>query len=170
MTKTVFVATASGRFIAGDHDFFCTIGRAGVIAAAEKREGDGASPIGSWRMKRVFYRADRLDRPATGLPVTPLHPNDGWCDAPDHPLYNRPVTLPFPASHEQLWRDDHAYDVIVELAHNDAPVVPGLGSAIFLHLAHDDERATAGCVALSAETMLTVLKQASEDSYLEIRR
>lgn len=169
MTETVFVATSSGRFIVGDQEFACTIGRGGVIAAADKREGDGASPIGIWRMKRVFYRADRLTRPVTGLPVTPLRPSDGWCDAEAHPLYNRPVTLPFPASHEKLWRDDHAYDVIVELAHNDDPVVPGLGSAIFLHLAHDDGRETAGCVALGLSDMLTVLEQSTATSFLEIR-
>ncbi len=168
MTETVFIATSSGTFYAGDLEFACTLGRGGVIAADEKREGDGASPIGLWRLKRVFYRADRLDRPATGLPVTPLTPNDGWCDEPNHALYNRPVTLPFAASHEKLWRDDHAYDVIVEIAHNDDPVVPDHGSAIFLHLAHDDGRETAGCVALGREDMLDVLKLATAGSALEI--
>ena len=170
MTENIFVATSSGHFHMADTNFTCTIGRGGVIAAADKREGDGASPIGTWRLKRVFYRADRIARPETGLPVTPLRPNDGWCDDAAHALYNRPVTLPFAFSHEKLWREDHAYDVIVELSHNDDPVVPGLGSAIFLHLAHDDGRSTAGCVALSKDNMLTVVQLASSKSYLEIRR
>ncbi|MHA7901391.1 MAG: L,D-transpeptidase family protein [Henriciella sp.] len=168
MTEKAFTATSSGRFSGDGLDFACTIGRGGMVPAAQKREGDGASPIGVWRMKRVFYRADRLDRPETELPVVPLKPIDGWCDAADHPLYNRPVTLPFAASHEQLWREDHAYDLIVELAHNDAPVVAGLGSAIFFHLAHDDGRATAGCVAVSLENMLEVLGRATAQSTLEI--
>ena len=120
-------------------------------------------------MKRVFYRPDRLPRPETGLPVIPLTAHDGWCDAPDHPMYNRPVRLPFPASHEILWRDDHVYDLIVELAHNDDPVAPGLGSAVFFHLSHDDFRPTEGCVAIPRDYMLAVLKQATPESCLDIQ-
>ena len=162
------MAAADGSFRAGDLNSTCNIGRSGVIPAPEKREGDGASPLGKWHLKRVFYRADRIDRPETSLPTIPLKESDGWCDAEAHPLYNRAVTLPFSASHEKLWREDHAYDVIVELAHNDDPVIAGLGSAIFFHLAHDDGRPTEGCVAVSLEDMLVVLKSASKDSYLEI--
>ena len=168
MTDFWLMASANGAFQAGDLVSTCSIGRSGVVAAPEKREGDGASPLGKWRLKRVFYRADRIDRPETSLPVIPLKESDGWCDQADHPLYNRPVSLPFSASHEKLWREDHAYDVIIELAHNDDPVVAGLGSAIFFHLAHDDGRATEGCVAVSLEDMLRALKQASAETLLEI--
>lgn len=168
MTENVWIASADGKLRVGARSFSATLGRGGVMEATDKREGDGASPIGTWRLKRVFYRADRLDRPETELPVTPLKPSDGWCDAADHPLYNRPVTLPFPASHEKLWREDHAYDVIVELAHNDDPVVPGLGSAIFLHVKHDDGRPTAGCVALAMEDMLEVLRDATATNAVKI--
>ena len=168
MTDFSLMASSDGSFQAGDLKTTCAIGRGGVIAAPEKREGDGASPLGKWRLKRVFYRADRIDRPDTSLPTIPLKDSDGWCDAADHPLYNRPVTLPFLASHEKLWREDHAYDVIVELAHNDAPVIAGLGSAIFFHLAHDDGRPTEGCIAVSLEDMLRVLSRASSGTYLEI--
>lgn len=168
MTENLFTATTDGTFSGAGLEFPCTLGRGGMIAAADKREGDGASPLGTWRMKRVFYRPDRLARPATGLPVVPLRDVDGWCDAADHPLYNRPITLPFAASHEKLWREDHAYDVVVELAHNDDPVVPGLGSAIFLHVKHDDGRATAGCVALDLGDLLDVLEGASAQSFVKI--
>jgi L,D-peptidoglycan transpeptidase YkuD (ErfK/YbiS/YcfS/YnhG family) len=169
VTDFSLTASADGSFKAGDLVSICAIGRGGVIDASEKREGDGASPLGNWRVKRVFYRADRIARPETDLPVIPLKPSDGWCDAVDHPLYNRPITLPFAASHEKLWREDHAYDVIVELAHNDNPVVPGLGSAIFFHLQHEDGRPTEGCVAVSLEDMLEVLARASAETFLEIK-
>ena len=168
MTDFSLMASSDGSFQAGDLKTTCAIGRGGVIDASKKREGDGASPIGEWRLKRVFYRADRIARPETALPTIPLKQSDGWCDAADHPLYNRPVTLPFAASHEKLWREDHAYDVIVELAHNDDPVVPGLGSAIFFHLQHEDGRPTEGCVAVSLEDMLEVLARASAKTFLEI--
>ena len=120
-------------------------------------------------MRRVFYRPDRLDAPKTLLPLVPLTPEDGWCDAPDDPLYNRWVKLPYAASHENLWLEDHIYDVIVELGHNDDPPVPSLGSAIFLHLARPDWGPTAGCVAVTLEDMLEILRLSARGSEIEIR-
>ncbi|MEM8616628.1 MAG: L,D-transpeptidase family protein, partial [Pseudomonadota bacterium] len=90
MSDLMFTATSRGKFSGGGLTCRCALGRGGVVMAEQKREGDGASPLGIWPMRRVFYRPDRLARPATGLPAIPLRPNDGWCDAPDHPLYNRP--------------------------------------------------------------------------------
>ena len=120
---------------AGGRSWRCAIGVGGLRPEAEKREGDGATPIGCFALRRLVYRADRIARPETRLPVTTLLPEDGWCDAPGDPAYNRPVRLPYPARHERLWRDDEIYDVIVMLSHNDDPPVAGLGSAIFLHVA-----------------------------------
>ena len=135
----------------------CAVGRSGVVAAAEKREGDGASPAGAWPMRRLLYRADRLAQPETGLPVAAIAEDDGWCDDPQDGAYNQPVQLPYAASHERLWRDDEIYDLIVVLGHNDAPVRPGQGSAIFLHCARPGFTPTEGCVALAPETLLRLL-------------
>mgnify|MGYP001123080365 CR=1 FL=1 len=168
MTATLFTATARGKFSGAGLTYRCALGKGGIVGANLKREGDGATPLGVWGMKRVFYRPDRLKRPETGLPVVPLREIDGWCDAPNHPLYNRPVTLPFAASHEKLWREDHIYDLIVELAHNDAPAVPNLGSAIFFHLAHQDYRPTEGCIAVSLPDMLTALSLSGPGSAIEV--
>jgi len=143
------------RLSAGSRRFRCAIGRGGV--RDDKTEGDGATPAGRFALRRVIYRADRMARPDTRLPVTPLAENAGWCDDPDDPLYNQAVRLPFAGSHEVLWRDDSVYDVIVVLGHNDSPVVPGRGSAIFMHVAHPDYRPTDGCVALAREDLLEVL-------------
>jgi len=169
VTELIFTATARGEFSGVDISCQCALGRGGVIDAAQKREGDGASPLGTWRLKRVFYRPDRVARPETDLPIIPLAEHDGWCDAPDHPLYNRPVTLPFAASHEKLWRDDHVYDLIVEISHNDDPVIPHLGSAVFMHLSRDDFRPTEGCVAIPRDQMLAVLRLANPESFVEIQ-
>lgn len=168
MTSLLFTASARGKFSGNGVTCRCALGKGGVVQAAQKREGDGASPQGRWGMKRVFYRPDRVERPVTNLPVVPLSKTDGWCDAADHPLYNRPVSLPFAASHETLWRDDHVYDLIVELAHNDDPVRPGLGSAIFFHLAHEDYRPTEGCIAVAKHDMLAVLALADTSASLQI--
>lgn len=138
------------------------------MAADAKREGDGASPIGSWPVRRVWYRADRGPPPETGLPVIALQPDDGWCDAPGHAAYNRRVPLPFPVSHERLWREDGVYDLIVELGYNDDPPVAGRGSAIFMHIAREDYVPTEGCVALAQADLRAVLKQLTGNSRIEI--
>ncbi len=146
----------------------CAIGRSGMITASQKREGDGASPVGVWPLRRVYYRADRLPTPHTVLPVQAIAADDGWCDAPNDPRYNRPVRHPYGASAEQMWRDDAVYDVVVVLGHNDDPVVPGGGSAIFLHVAHVDYRPTEGCIALALPDLLQVLALAAPGDGLEI--
>lgn len=133
-------------------------GRSGVIASQGKREGDGATPLGVWPLRRVWWRADRLAKPPrTGLPLRVIASDDGWCDAPGDPAYNRPVRLPYPASAEEMWRQDGLYDVVVELGHNDDPPVPGLGSAIFLHVARSDFGPTQGCLALALPDLLDLL-------------
>ncbi len=145
----------------------CALGRGGVRAG--KREGDGATPVGRFPLRRVLWRADRLDRPpVTGLPARPIAPDDGWCDAPDDPAYNRPVTRPYPASHETLWREDGVYDIIVVMGHNDDPVVPGLGSAVFLHVARPGWTPTEGCVALARDDLLRLLEACGPDSALTV--
>jgi L,D-peptidoglycan transpeptidase YkuD (ErfK/YbiS/YcfS/YnhG family) len=138
-------------------DLVCAVGRGGI--RADKREGDGATPAGRFLFRRLLYRADRVGRPATGLPATPIAPRQGWCDDPADPLYNRPVELPHPARHEMLWRDDGLYDLVVTLGHNDDPVRPGLGSAVFLHVAAPGWTPTDGCVALGRDELLRLLAE-----------
>ena len=165
---TFMASAASGRFDLAGRWTRCAIGPAGVIAAAAKREGDGASPAGAWPMRRVFYRADRRAAPETGLGTVALSPDDGWCDAAGDPEYNRLVKLPYPASGEALWREDGVYDLIVELGYNDDPVVAGAGSAIFLHLARTDFSPTQGCVALAEADLEALLKLAGPSDLLTI--
>jgi L,D-peptidoglycan transpeptidase YkuD (ErfK/YbiS/YcfS/YnhG family) len=148
----------------------CALGRGGIIDATDKREGDGATPAGRWHFRRALYRADRMNPPATALPLAPITPEDGWCDDASHADYNRQVTLPFATSYEHLWRDDALYDLVVVLGHNDDPPKPGLGSAIFLHVAKPDYAATEGCVALSNEDLLAVVTGCAADTVIEIRR
>ena len=152
----------SGFAVWGTSRLRCAIGRGGI--SAQKHEGDGATPVGAFAMRQLLYRPDREARPRTALPGAPLDPADGWCDAPGDPAYNRPVLLPYPASAENLWREDHLYDLIVVLGYNDEPVVSGQGSAIFLHLASPEFAPTAGCVALEHEDLLTVIAAADRAS------
>lgn len=152
----------------GGHEVRCALGRSGVTPAGSKREGDGASPIGIWPIRQVLWRADRLARPETPLPLIEIIPEAGWCDDPADPFYNRPVILPYAASHEKLWREDEVYDVIVELGYNDDPAVPGKGSAIFLHVARAGYSPTEGCVACALPDLLALLSDAQPGDAVEI--
>lgn len=134
----------------------CLVGRSGPISAAEKREGDGATPLGRWKVLYGMYRADRVAKPAGGLVWKAITREDGWCDAPDDPLYNQFVPVGYHASHEVLWREDTAYDYIVVLDHNQ-PVKPAMGSAVFMHVWHPEKTHTAGCVALGVGDLQRVL-------------
>ncbi len=162
------IAHADGRFVFGTETLQCALGPGGVVPAQNKREGDGASPAGVFALKRVLYRSDRLDPPETALPVRAIQPDDGWCDAPEDPAYNRPVRLPYPASAEVMMREDGLYDIVVVLAHNDAPPVPGAGSAIFLHCAKPGYPQTRGCVALHRPDLERVLAACGLDCALKI--
>lgn len=146
----------------------CALGRSGALPATEKREGDGASPIGRWPIRRVMWRADKLEAPKTAFPLSPIRPADGWCDAATDARYNQPVTHPYPASAERLWRDDDVYDIIVVLGHNDDPVVAAMGSAIFMHVARADYKPTQGCVALALPDLLALLLVAQTGDVVEI--
>jgi L,D-peptidoglycan transpeptidase YkuD (ErfK/YbiS/YcfS/YnhG family) len=131
------------------------IGRAG--RTAEKQEGDGATPVGLLRLTRVLYRAGHVRPPVCAVPLEPIAPDDGWCDDPLDPLYNRPVKIPYFGSHEILWRQDSVYDIIGVLDWNLRPIVPHRGSAIFLHVATADYAPTAGCIALSLPDLTACL-------------
>lgn len=147
----------------------CALGPSGVTPAAEKREGDGATPAGVFPIRRVLYRPDRGAAPKTALPVSALEPDDGWCEVPEDPNYNKPIKLPYPASAESLWREDHLYDLVVVIGHNDDPVVRGLGSAIFFHLARPDYSPTQGCVAVSRPDMEKILAALTPGSRLIVK-
>lgn len=145
----------------------CALGRGGITA--DKREGDGATPAGRFVLREVFYRPDRL-RPPPGcrLPVAAIDPGLGWCDDPADVAYNRPVRLPFAASHEQLWREDGLYDLLAVVGYNDDPVIPGRGSAIFLHVARPDYAPTEGCVALALGDLTALLDRCQPGDVLAI--
>lgn len=148
--------------------FPCAVGRSGGVCAALKHEGDGATPIGQWPLVGLLLRADRLPAPRTALPWRWIRPDDGWSDDPADPAYNRPVQHPHRFSAERLWRDDHAYDIIVVLGHNLAPTVANAGSAIFWHVAQPDFRPTEGCIAMARAPFFALLPKLSPDMHLGI--
>ena len=128
---------------------------------ANKREGDGGTPRVTFRLRRLWWRADRAVRPRTLLPVRPIRAGDGWCEDPLDRLYNRPIRLKPDHSGDRLKRADHLYDLIVELDHNTRPRIAGRGSAVFVHIARPGFAPTAGCVALTAAALRRLVARAS---------
>ena len=132
-----------GRAVFRGRTYLCAIGRGGI--SADKTEGDGVSPTGEFDIVKILYR--------------PILPTDGWCDDPAHADYNRPVTLPHPAGAETLWRDDALYDLVAVTSHNSNPIVPGAGSAIFVHIAGGaDYPPTEGCIAFARADLEAILR------------
>ena len=143
----------------------CTLGRAGIRAAGDKREGDAATPAALLHVTACYYRPDRLAAP--GPWAVPLRLGDLWCDAPDHPLYNRPARAPLAASHEDMRRADPLYDIVLVTDWN-MPAWPGRGSAIFLHQWRRPGHPTAGCLAMARENIAWLAARAAPGTPLLI--
>jgi len=144
-----------GVLLAAPLELPVALGRGSI--KANKREGDGATPRGTFRLKRLWWRADRHPRPPTRLPVRPIKLADGWCEDPRDRRYNQPVKVPPQSNADRLRRKDALYDFIVEIDHNTRPRVAGRGSAVFLHVARPGFAPTAGCIALELGALRRLL-------------
>jgi L,D-peptidoglycan transpeptidase YkuD (ErfK/YbiS/YcfS/YnhG family) len=142
-------------------------GRGGV--RPDKREGDGATPAGEFPLIVAMYRPDRMPAPETGLPVKPLQRSHGWVDDPKDRNYNQLVTLPYPAHVEEMWRSDGLYDLLVVIGYNTERVQPGAGSAIFLHVARPNFSGTDGCIAITRDRLVEVIRLLGPGSLINIR-
>jgi L,D-peptidoglycan transpeptidase YkuD (ErfK/YbiS/YcfS/YnhG family) len=155
-----------GWLTAGGQAVPVALGRGSI--RANKREGDGGTPKGTFRPRQVWWRADRHPRPHTLLPVRAIGPEDAWCEDPSSRHYNQPVHLDHGSGGDRLSRDDHLYDFIVEIDHNNLPRIAGRGSAVFLHLARADFSPTAGCVSMTKSAMLRLLRRLGPETKIVI--
>lgn len=149
--------TSRGWLMAGMLALPVALGHGGI--KANKREGDGSTPRGSFRLRRLWWRADRHPRPTTSLPTQRITSADGWCEDPTDRHYNRPIKVPANANADRLARADNLYDFIIEIDHNTRPRVAGRGSAVFIHAARQGFAPTAGCVALELNTLRRMLSR-----------
>jgi L,D-peptidoglycan transpeptidase YkuD (ErfK/YbiS/YcfS/YnhG family) len=167
--ENVIHVTANGTLEWRGRQYRAALGKGGV--QVDKHEGDGATPAGCFPLRRVYYRADKMDEPVTNLETAIIRPSDGWCNIPEHTDYNRKVELPHAhgAEVESLWLDSDSvgvYDVVVEIGYNDDPPVPNLGSAIFLHIARENFAPTHGCIGLEKDDLLEVLRETSSSTFI----
>jgi L,D-peptidoglycan transpeptidase YkuD (ErfK/YbiS/YcfS/YnhG family) len=170
--KAIYVKTAPGTrtrgvLRAGQLAWPVALGRGGILA--NKREGDGGTPRGTFCPIRLWWRGDRHPRPFTALPVRPITALDGWCEDPSDRRYNRPIKVPAGKPGDRLRRQDHLYDFIIEIDHNTRPRVVSRGSAVFLHLARPGLAPTAGCVAMPRGRMRQLLQILGPRTRINIR-
>jgi L,D-peptidoglycan transpeptidase YkuD (ErfK/YbiS/YcfS/YnhG family) len=155
-----------GWLLAGPLALPVALGRGGI--KANKREGDGATPRGRFRLKRLWWRADRGMRPRTLLPTRRIKAQDAWCEDPADRRYNRPIQLSPATPGDSLWREDHLYDLVIELDHNTRPRIAGRGSAVFVHVARRGLAPTAGCVALPTTALRQLLARVGRRTELRV--
>lgn len=170
--KTIRVRAGSGSrtrgwLVAGPLAFPVALGRGGI--RANKREGDGATPRGTFRLRRLWWRADRDPRPVTALPSRQINAVDAWCENPEDRRYNRPIMIPPGAPGDRLRRDDQLYDLIIEIDHNTRPRTVRRGSAVFIHVARAGLAPTAGCVAMPKARLRVLLKKVGPKTRIVIR-
>jgi L,D-peptidoglycan transpeptidase YkuD (ErfK/YbiS/YcfS/YnhG family) len=155
-----------GWLAAGSQRIAVALGRSGI--KADKREGDGATPAGSFRPVRLWWRNDRAPRPAILLPARPIDPADGWCEDPADRRYNRPIRLETGAAGDRLARSDALYDLVIEIDHNTQPRIAGRGSAVFIHVARPGLGPTAGCIAMPAPALKRLLRRLGPNTRIVI--
>ena len=156
-----------GWLTAGSQAWPVALGRGGILA--NKREGDGGTPRGRYRLLRLWWRADRGTRPATSLPVRRIIPDDAWCEDPADRRYNRPVKLSPSSPGDRLTRADHLYDLIIEIDHNTRPRTARRGSAVFIHISRPGMTPTAGCVAMPKPRLRQLLGRLGPRTHIVIR-
>ena len=165
------------QFKCRNRSFDCELGKAGVVNFSKKQEGDNCTPLGKWLLKSIYYRPDKIDLLGLILDKTiklnKITRNCGWCDDYKSPDYNRHIKIMnkeklFCYSYENLWRDDQVYDIIIETDFNSNPVVPMKGSAIFVHCSFKDFRLTSGCIAVSKENIILIIKSMTKGAKINI--
>ncbi len=162
------IVKSAAKAVFNGKEYNCAIGKNGVTD--DKKEGDGMTPIGCFPLREIFYRPDRVAKPKTGLAISEVSKDDGWCNDVNLAEYNQKVKLPFPGSHEKLWREeDNLYDLIIVVGYNDNPIISGKGSAIFIHLARPALTPTAGCIAFKKEDLLEILKDCDSNTKICIQ-
>ena len=148
-----------------DFQFRCCVGKKGL--KKNKKEGDKSTPIGKFKLNRIFYRPDRIKKFNCKVKKIKIKKNMGWCDDPVSKKYNRLIKTSNKIKHEKLYRRDNKYDILIELDYNLKKIIPFAGSAIFLHLTKN-YKPTAGCIAINLNDMRILIKILDKNNLIEV--
>ena len=161
------IVRASGEVFFVGKVYRAVIGKSGLLN--NKKEGDGATPVGIFPIRKVLYREDRIKKPLSVFETEKISPSDAWSDAvEDVANYNTQVSIPYHYHHEKLWRDEDTYNIIVPLGYNDDLPIAGKGSAIFMHIARTEYPPTEGCIALSEVDLREILQLANKETKVHV--
>ena len=145
----------------------CAVGKRGI--GKKRREGDLITPKGTFKIKRIFFRKDRVKNIKTKFEKIAINKKMGWCDDPYSKKYNKLIKYPFGYSSEKLYRSDNTYDILLVLDYNIDPIKKNKGSAIFIHIAKNNYSPTKGCIAVKKGDLLNLLKKISFKTKVKIR-
>ncbi|MDA7581269.1 L,D-transpeptidase family protein, partial [Candidatus Pelagibacter sp.] len=133
---------------------------------SNKKEGDYSTPKGLYKLKKLYFRKDRVGIPKSKLTKKIIKKNMAWCDDPNHKKYNEEIQIYEKKNRENLYRDDYKYDYIISISYNEKKI-PNKGSAVFIHLT-DNYKPTAGCIALKKKDFEILLKLVDKKTKIKI--
>jgi len=133
----------------------CCVGKSGVKKA--KKEGDLATPKGTFKLGLLYYRRDRIKPPKCKIKKKIIRKNMGWCNDSKSDKYNKEINFPYKYSSEKLYKKENIYDLFLLIKYNTNPIIKKKGSAIFLHISKKNYQPTQGCVAISKKDFLKIL-------------
>jgi L,D-peptidoglycan transpeptidase YkuD (ErfK/YbiS/YcfS/YnhG family) len=162
----MIVVKKSGHLKYKNFKFRCSLGKNGI--KKKIKEGDNITPSGIFRIKKLYYRADRIKKIVTSVKKIKIKKNIGWCDDFKSADYNKEIKLPSKFSHEKLYRKDHLYDLVVVINYNMNPIIKKRGSAIFIHIERNNYQPTQGCIGLKKKHLLTILKNIKKNEKIKI--
>ena len=144
----------------------CAIGKSGI--SSKKREGDNKTPKGTFGLKYILYRKDRIFNIKTSIKKKAIEKKMGWCDDSNSKHYNKIIKFPFLSSAEKLWLKNNTYDIIIIINYNLSPIIKNKGSAIFLHIAKKNYKPTKGCIAINKKDMKLLINKIDKKTKLKI--
>jgi L,D-peptidoglycan transpeptidase YkuD (ErfK/YbiS/YcfS/YnhG family) len=162
----MIIVKESGYLTYKNLKFQCTFGKSGI--GKKVKEGDSITPIGIFKLIKVFYRADKIENIKTSLKKIKIKKNMGWCDDPKSKTYNKLIRLPSNFGYEKLYRSDRLYDLIIVLDYNLNPIIKNKGSAIFIHIASKSFKKTQGCIALNKKDLIYLLSVIKKSTKIKI--
>ena len=143
----------------------CSIGKAGI--KKNKIEGDKSTPKGIYKLGKLYWRADRVEKPITKLLTKKINKKMGWCNDSRSKFYNKEILIKKNIKHEKLMRKDFKYNYFILIKYNYTKVKKNVGSAIFIHLTKNYKK-TSGCIALSKKDFLILAKVVNKNTLIKI--
>lgn len=162
----MIVVKKPGYLIFKNYKFRCSVGKNNI--KNKKKEGDGITPRGIFRLTKIFYRRDKIKNIISKINKIKITKKMGWCDDPRSKSYNKLIRLPSKFSHEKLYRKDNIYNLIIVLDYNMNPVIKNKGSAIFIHIAKKNYKNTNGCLGLKKEDLIKLIKIVKKNQKIKI--